>query len=66
MAALPLTEAQRQRLGAALARTYGREVRLNIDVDPTVIGGLRVQIGGELFDGTMLGRLDEARRRLAG
>lgn len=64
--ARPLTDAHRERLAAALERLYGRAPRLNVDVDPDVVGGLRVQVGGELIDGTMLGRLDVARRKLAG
>lgn len=64
--ATPLTAAQRDRLAASLARLYGREIRLNVDVDPGVVGGLRVQVGGEVIDGSVAGRLDEARRRLAG
>ncbi len=64
--AVPLDADRRDRLAAALRRLYGREIRLNVDVDPHVVGGLRVQVGGELIDGTVSGRLDEARRRLAG
>jgi F-type H+-transporting ATPase subunit delta len=66
VAALPLTEAQRTRLAAVLQRQYGRAIRLNIDVDPEVVGGVRVEVGGEVVDGTVSARLDEARRRLAG
>jgi F-type H+-transporting ATPase subunit delta len=66
VAALPLSTDQRDRLAAALRRVYGRDIRLNIDVDPDVVGGLRVQVGGEVVDGTVSARLDEARRRLAG
>lgn len=65
-AAVPLTEGQRRRLGAALARTYGHEVHLNVEVDPDLVGGVRVAIGDEVIDGSVLSRLDEARRRLAG
>ena len=65
VAATPLTTQQRDRLEAALRRRYGR-VRLNIDVDPAVIGGMRVQVGSELVDGTVAARLEDARRRLAG
>jgi F-type H+-transporting ATPase subunit delta len=65
VAATPLTTEERNRLEAALQRRYGR-VRLNVDVDPGVLGGLRVQVGSELVDGTVTARLDEARRRLAG
>ena len=64
--AVPLSQAQRDRLAASLQRLYGREIRLNIDIDPGVVGGLRVRVGGEVIDGTVSGKLDEARRRLAG
>lgn len=66
VAALPLTQAQRNRLVAALQRQYGRPIRLNVDVDPAVVGGIRIEVGGEVVDGTISARLDEARRRLAG
>lgn len=66
IAAVPLDERQRERLAAVLQQLYGRPVRLNIDIDPAVIGGIRVQVEGEVLDGTVSGRLDEARRRLAG
>jgi F-type H+-transporting ATPase subunit delta len=66
VAALPLTEAQRDRLATVLQRQYGRPIRLNLDVDPDVVGGIRVEVGGEVVDGTVSGRIDEARRRLAG
>jgi len=66
VSAVPLTGTQRDRLGSALQRLYGRPIQINADVDPGVVGGLRVQVGGELVDGTVLARLDDARRRLAG
>jgi F-type H+-transporting ATPase subunit delta len=66
VAAVPLTTVQRERLAAGLRRTYGRPIRLNVDLDPEVVGGLRVQVGGELIDGTIATRLDDVKRRLAG
>lgn len=66
VAAVPLTEGQRARLGAALGRIYGRDIRINLDVDPEVLGGLRIQVNGELLDSTVLSRLNTARRALAG
>ena len=65
-AATPLTTAQRDRLGEILARSYGRQVQVNVAVDPTVLGGVKIQIGDDVLDGTILTRLDDARRRLAG
>lgn len=65
-AAAPLSSAQVARLAEILGRAYGREVQVNLAVDPSVVGGLRIQIGDDMVDSTMLTRLDEARRRLAG
>jgi F-type H+-transporting ATPase subunit delta len=64
--AQPLAESERERLQAVLSRTYGRTVHLNVVVDPDVIGGIRVDIGDDVIDGTVASRLDDAGRRLAG
>jgi F-type H+-transporting ATPase subunit delta len=55
-----------QRLTGALAGQYGRPVHLNVVVDPEVMGGMKVEIGDDVIDGTVASRLDDARRRLAG
>ncbi len=60
-----LTPAQRERLSAILASAYGSDIQVNVSVDPTVLGGLRVQVGADVVDATVLSRLDDARRRLA-
>ena len=64
--AVPLSEGQRQRLGAALAATYGRQIHLDLDVDPEVLGGVQVRIGDEVINGTIKDRLAEVARRMAG
>ncbi|MET9697709.1 F0F1 ATP synthase subunit delta [Streptomyces sp. NPDC006529] len=64
--AVPLSDAQKQRLGAVLATLYGRQMHLNLDVDPTVLGGIVVRVGDEVIDGTIAERLSEASRRMAG
>jgi len=61
-----LTPAQRQRLLSALSDAYGQGVHLNVVHDPEVVGGMSVQIGDELIDGTAATRLGEVRRKLAG
>lgn len=64
--AIELTAEQRERMARALARLTGRDVRLNIAVDPTVVGGASVRIGDDVIDGTMFTRLTQARRTLVG
>ncbi|GAA3835908.1 F0F1 ATP synthase subunit delta [Sphaerisporangium flaviroseum] len=64
--AVPLTDGQRQRLATWLRTTYGRDVHLNTEVDPRVVGGFSVRLGDEMIDTTIAGRIEEVRRRLAG
>jgi F-type H+-transporting ATPase subunit delta len=64
--ATELSAAQRQRLATTLIATYGKGIHLNVVHDPAVIGGMSIQIGDELIDGTAASRLAEVRRRLAG
>jgi F-type H+-transporting ATPase subunit delta len=63
--AAELTDAQRQRLASALTNAYGQGIHLNVVHDPAVVGGMSVQIGDELVDGTAASRLAEVRRKLA-
>ena len=64
--AKPLAAGETTRLAAALERKYGRPVHLNVLVDPAVVGGIKVEIGDDVIDGTVASRLDDARRLLAG
>ncbi|HEU4945939.1 MAG TPA: F0F1 ATP synthase subunit delta [Kribbella sp.] len=64
--AVDLTEAERTRLAELLGRQYGRQIQLNVIVDASVVGGIRIDIGDEVIDGTIAARLDEAQRRIAG
>ena len=65
-AAAPLTAAQLDKLTATLTAQYGREPRVAVKIDPSVIGGLRVQVGDDVIDGTISTRLTELRLQLAG
>lgn len=62
--AVPLSEAQHDTLVAALAQQYGRQVHTNVVIDEDVVGGIRVEIGDEIIDGTISHRLADARRRM--
>jgi len=64
--ATELTAQQRRRLAEALAAIYGHEVYINVVIDPAVIGGMTIQVGGELIDASVVSRLVAVRRKLAG
>ena len=63
--AVPLGDADRDRLVADLSRRYGKEVRLQTRVDPSILGGLVLQVGDQLIDASVQTRLQQLRRQLA-
>lgn len=64
--AAPIDDEQRRRLADILSRIKGRTVRLNVAVDPTVLGGVHVRIGDDVIDGTVAARMEQARRAILG
>jgi F-type H+-transporting ATPase subunit delta len=56
--AVPLENAQRAALAAALERRLRRQVRLQCETDPQLIGGAVVRAGDLVIDGSVRGRLD--------
>ena len=58
------TAQQRERLARVLAGIYGHEVYINVVIAPTVVGGMPIQVGDELIDGSMATRLGSLRRKL--
>ena len=64
--ASPITQAQLDRLTATLTSKVGQPVRVNIEIDPSVIGGVSVKFADEMVDGSVSNRLAGAARALAG
>lgn len=64
ISAAPISEAQLERLRAGLSKSAGRDLQLNLVIDPSIIGGLRVQIGDDVIDGSVATRLTELRLQL--
>lgn len=63
--ARPLPQPQLERLKAGLTARFGREVSVNEVVDPSVLGGMRIELGDELMDDTAAARLKQLRLQLA-
>ena len=64
VAASPLDGAVLGRLRVVLQKKMGQKVELTARVDPTVIGGLRVEVGSKVYDATVANHLARLRERL--
>ncbi len=64
--ARPLADGELTRLNEALRTQYGQDIHLDVIVDPQILGGMRVEIGDDVIDGTVSSRLEDAHRKLVG
>ena len=63
--AVVMTDAQKEKLTKTLSQKIGQPVRLNVEIDETVLGGLSIRFADELIDATIVSRLADAGRALA-
>lgn len=64
VSASPLDDRRKDRLRRALSERTGREVQLDITVDPNLIGGAIAKVGGMVFDGSLRAQLGKLRASL--
>ena len=62
--AVALEPGDRDRVARDLSKSLGKQIRLDVVVDPRIIGGLKLQYGDRLIDATVATRLQQLRRRL--
>ena len=62
--AVELSDGDRRRVGKELSERLGKEVRLEVEVDPAILGGLVTQIGSRVFDGSIARHLARVREQL--
>lgn len=63
--AAPLTAEQQARLARALEQSAGRPVKVTTVIDPELVGGVRIELGDNVIDGSVRARLEDLRQQLA-
>ena len=63
---IELSADQKAKLAAALSKQVGQPVRVNVETNPKVIGGVSIRFRDELIDGTVISRMAEASQAFAG
>ena len=63
--AVVLTQDQVDRIAQSLSAQIGTQVRVNVEIDATVVGGLNIRFGDEVIDGSIATRIGSAQRLLA-
>jgi F-type H+-transporting ATPase subunit delta len=63
--AVELTPNDRDRVAEELSKRLGKQIHLDVLVDPRIVGGLKLQYGDRLVDASVATRLQQLRRRLA-
>ena len=56
--AVELDEMTRNRVVAGLVKQYGPDLVMTYQTNPALLGGLRIRVGNDVFDGSVQGRLD--------
>ncbi len=65
MTAVPLDDADRQKLAERLGAITGKKITVEAEVDPALLGGFTARIGGKLLDGSTRRKLVALKRELA-
>ena len=63
--ATELDAATRADLQASLTKKYGRPISLSFQTNPELLGGIRVKVGSDVWDGTVKARLEALKAQLA-
>jgi F-type H+-transporting ATPase subunit delta len=64
--AVALTDSQASRLATTLEKKVGQPIRINVQIDPNILGGVSIKFADELVDGSVVNRLAKAGRALVG
>ena len=63
--ATPISDDMRYQLKVGLSKKYGRELALEFQVNPELLGGIRVKVGSDVWDGSVKARLETLKNSLS-
>jgi F-type H+-transporting ATPase subunit delta len=63
--AVPLSDEQRQQISDQVGRKLGKSLRIEERVDPSLLGGLMLRVGDQVYDGSILGKMSSLRATVA-
>ncbi|MBN2135546.1 MAG: ATP synthase F1 subunit delta [Acidobacteria bacterium] len=61
-----LSPTEQKDIQAELSRITGKDIKMELHQDPALIGGVKIQIGGVIYDGSIRNRLEMMRKQLTG
>lgn len=64
ISALPLSEAEQASIRKEVSARAGAGIGIGFRVDPDLLGGLKIQIGDRVIDGSVAGRIDDLRKSM--
>lgn len=56
--ATALNDAERQKVVTGLTKDYGNKLTIEYKINPELLGGLRIKVGDDVYDGSVQGRID--------
>jgi len=59
-----LTKADQEKISASFSKKLGKEIRLDNVLDPSIIGGMIIQVGDRVYDGSLKNKLQDMKRSL--
>lgn len=62
--AFPMDKEEQARLSKILGKQFGKEIRLNVDEDNSLIGGLIIRAGDKVIDGSVSGQIEQLAKQL--
>jgi F-type H+-transporting ATPase subunit b len=64
VSALPLSEAEQKTIRSEMTRKAGAEIPVAFQVDPDLLGGLKIRVGDRVIDGSVAGQIDSLRKSM--